>query len=111
MNVRSKSNNENMDVADRIFHALDIESKKYIFKKDLTQALLDRGILADDIRIRQTTQALDKLKDKDRINATAFRELVTPHITLIEKALTGNLVIPDFKNFASFITNIYNRTL
>jgi len=100
-----------MDVSDRLFHSLDIESKGYIVKHDLEQALLDRGILFDDMRIRQTAQGLKELKEKERINATAFRALISPHITLIEKALTGNLVIPDFKNFVSFITNLYNRTL
>ena len=100
-----------MDVATRIFNALDIESRGYIFKQDLIQALLDRGILLDDVRIRQTAEGLKKLKEKDKIDESLFRKLVIPHITLIEKALIGNLVIPDFKNFASFITNLYNRTL
>src|SRR3989344_8936928 len=107
----AETNNQSMSVIDRIFNALDIESRGYILKQDLIQALLDRGVLLEDSRIRQTAQGLKKFKEKDKINATAFQELVSPHITLIEKALTGNLVIPDFKNFASFITNLYNRTL
>lgn len=100
-----------MDAIDRIFHALDVESRGFIHKHDFVQALLDRGILADDVRIRQTTQGLEAIADDEPIDAILFRTLVRPHITLIEKALTGNLVIPDFKNFASFITNLYNRTL
>ncbi|OGH88053.1 MAG: hypothetical protein A3J93_02680 [Candidatus Magasanikbacteria bacterium RIFOXYC2_FULL_42_28] len=103
--------NLDMDTIGRIFYSLDIDSKDYIFKQDLLQALHDRGILADDSRIRQTMAGLKKYNEKDRINAAAFRALVQPHITLIEKALIGDLVIPDFKNFASFITNLYNRTL
>ncbi len=100
-----------MDVIDRIFHALDVESRGFIYKHTFVQALLDRGILADDVRIRQATQGLEVLDDDDPIDSAHFRALVRPHITLIEKALTGNLVIPDFKNFASFIINLYNRTL
>src|SRR3989339_616449 len=103
--------NLDMDTIGRIFYSLDIDSKDYIFKQDLLQALHDRGILADDSRIRQTMAGLKKYNEKDRINAAAFRALVQPHITLIEKALIGDLVIPDFKHFASFITNLYNRTL
>lgn len=99
------------DPAERIFLALDVSSKGYIHRDDLLQALNDRGILADDARIRQTVAGLHTFKDNDQITVKAFRELVAPHITLIEKALTGELVIPDFKNFASFITNLYNRTL
>lgn len=94
-----------------MFNSLDIESKGHIFKKDLNLALTDRGILLDDVRIRQTTEQLKKLKENDKIDLSIFSKLVSPHITLIEKALTGNLVIPDFKNFASFITNLYNRTI
>ncbi len=111
MSSKEKDNNITMSAVERIFNSLDFESRGYILKQDLIQALLDRGILTDDVRIRQTTQGLKKISDKQKIDLKIFRELVSPHITLIEKALTGNLVIPDFKNFASFITNLYNRTL
>ena len=106
-----KKTNQEMDAVDRIFNSLDIDSKGYIFKHNLIEALHDRGILTDDARIRQTTDGLKKYTEKERLSAGIFRSLVLPHITLIEKALTGNLVIPDFKNFSSFITNLYNRTL
>ncbi len=105
-----KSNAE-MDVATRIFNALDKESNGYILKETITEALNNCGILSDDIRISQTNLGLKKYGDKERINVSSFRTLVSPHITLIEKALTGGLVIPDFKNFTSFITNLFNRTL
>jgi glutaminase len=111
MNTPNKSDNQTMDTVDRIFHALDTTSSGYILKHDLKSALLDRGIIESDPRIRQTIEGLKKYSENDHINGAAFRQLVSPHITLIEKALTGNLVIPDFKNFASFITNLYNRTL
>ena len=75
------------------------------------EALHNRGILEDDIRVRQTMEGLKRCKPEERITITNFRNLVSPHITLIEKALTGKLVIPDFKNFTSFVTNLYNRTL
>jgi glutaminase len=106
-----KKQYEETDSVIRIFNALDKDSKGFIIKGDLLDALHDRGILEDDARIRETTLGLKKYKGKQRISAKAFRELVHPHITLIEKALTGALVIPDFKNFGSFITNLYNRTL
>ncbi len=106
-----KQTNQEMDVVERIFHALDADSKGHVTKGDFIQALHDRGILADDVRIRQTTLGLKQYKDNGPITYTDFRKLVSPHITLIEKALTGGLVIPDFKNFASFVTNLYNRTL
>ena len=111
LSMPNKKQNFEMDPATRIFNALDIRSEEYIFKKDLLEALHNRGILEDDMRIRQTTQGLKKYKAKQRISRSAFVDLVRPHITLIEKALTGALVIPDFKNFTSFVTNLYNRTM
>ena len=111
MSKEKSPNNNRKDVVDRIFCALDVESRGSITKKILVQALLDRGIEPNDVRIRQTAQGLEKYTENEKINATSFRALVSPHITLIEKALTGNLVIPDFRNFVSFLTNIYNRTL
>jgi glutaminase len=109
--AKKHKSNQEMDVAERIFNALDIDSRGYVLKAEILGALHDRGILSDDVRIRQTVQGLAARTEKERITLGIFRLLVAPHITLIEKALTGNLVIPDFKNFASFVTNLYNRTL
>lgn len=99
------------DVIDLIFDSLDIESRGLIKKGDLIDALKFRGILEDDIRIKGVMDSLSKTNKDDDISPLTFRKLVGPYITLIEKALTGNLVIPDFTNFCSFITNLYNRTI
>ncbi|MBI4894952.1 MAG: glutaminase [Candidatus Aenigmarchaeota archaeon] len=98
------------DTIDYIFDALDIEANGSIKKSDIIEALNRHGILEDDLRIKETVQALNKLDDS-RIYPEEFRKIVSPNITLIEKAMTGKLIIPDFNNFYSFITNIYNRTI
>lgn len=99
-----------VDVIDLIFSSLDVEAKGFIKKSNLIDALNFRGILADDIRIKEVVSALGRVQE-DNISPAEFRKIVSPHITLIEKALTGNLIIPDFTNFSSFITNLYNRTI
>ena len=111
--VTSKTSDKkaSADVIDLIFSSLDIEARGFIKKGDLIEALNFRGILEDDIRIKNVMEALSKTNKNDDISPQTFRKLVGPYITLIEKALTGNLVIPDFKNFCSFITNLYNRTI
>lgn len=109
--VTEPKSNQDMDVVERIFNALDNDSKGYVYKNDILGALNDRGILIDDVRIRDTALGLKSHKATDKISAATFRSLVSPHVTLIEKALTGGLVIPDFKNFTSFVSNLYNRTL
>ncbi|MBI3342069.1 glutaminase [Candidatus Curtissbacteria bacterium] len=102
--------NARADIIELIFSSLDIESRGFINKGDLIDALSFRGILDDDIRIKDVVQALNSHKDKD-VPLPVFRKIVSPYITIIEKALTGSLTIPDFTNFCSFITNLYNRTL
>ena len=109
--TKKASSSKPADVIDLIFSSLDIEARGFIKKGDLIDALNFRGILEDDIRIKNVMEALSKTNKDDDIPPQTFRRIVGPYITLIEKALTGSLVIPDFKNFCSFITNLYNRTI
>jgi len=107
-----KAEKKDQDFIDRMFDALDIDSRGYIRKDDLINALKVRGILDDDARIKDAIKYLNKnYKKNDDISLASFRKIVGPNVTLIEKALTGSLIIPDFKNFCSFITNIFNRTI
>ncbi len=99
-----------LDAIDYLFSALDVNAMGAIKREDLLSALARHGILEDDLRIKEAVQTLNKLGDT-KISADVFRKIVGPNITLIEKAMTGKLVIPDFNNFYSFITNIYNRTI
>jgi glutaminase len=100
-----------MDEIDRIFDSLDTTSRGYIYKDEIIEALAIRGIVQGDLRIKETMTALKKHTKESKISPKEFRSIVGANITLIEKAVTGNLIIPDFKNFCSFITNLYNRTL
>jgi len=108
--AEKKTEAKKEDVIDLIFKSLDVKGIGSIKKNDLLEALYFRGILEDDLRIRGVVEALNSSKDEG-ISPSRFRTIVSPHITLIEKALTGNLIIPDFVNFCSFITNLYNRTI
>lgn len=99
------------DVKDNIFNALDVKSSGFITKGDLLSALADEGILESDTRIKETIQNIAReTKNGGDISQEAFKRIIGSNITLIEKALTGKLVIPDFRNFCSHVTNIYNRT-
>ena len=98
------------DAIDYIFSALDVEAQGTIRKSDILGALEMRGILEDDLRIKETVEALNKIGD-GKISQESFRNIVGPNITLIERAMTGKLIIPDFNNFYSIIKNIYNRTI
>lgn len=98
------------DSIDYIFSALDAVARGSIKKSDLLGALARNGVLEDDIRIKDTVQG--NPKDKEAlITPDTFRKLIAPDITVIEKAMTGRLVVPDFSNFCGLLTNIHNRTV
>ena len=91
-----------------LFKALDTDGGGSILKKDIINALQSKGILLTDPRIKETASKLKEFKDTEKISLKQFHEIVVQNITLIEKALKGDLIIPDFKSFTDKITEIYN---
>lgn len=108
MNANGKA--KKRDVIDCLFDSLDVKSKGQILREDVLETLRAKGILEDDLRIRETVKNL-KAYDARQISAKNFREIIGQNVMIAEKALAGGLVIPDFKNFCSFIVNMHNRTL
>ena len=94
--------------SENIFKSLDFEGKNFIYKKDIINALESRGILMTDPRIQITASKVNQFKDMEPINASQFYETIAQNITLIEKALKGDLIIPDFSSFTSKISTIFN---
>ena len=94
-----------------IFRSLDLNGSGTILKKDLIEALESRGILMTDPRIQGTYNKLKKFKDTEGINPKVFHETIVDNITLIEKALKGDLIIPDFASFSSLLSDIFEETL
>ena len=94
---------------ENLFNSLDVQSKGYIYKKSLIEALNLRGIVLTDLRIKATVDMLHDISDSEKINFDRFQQLVLPNVTIIEKALTGDLVIPDFASFKKNIRSIYDE--
>ncbi len=103
-------NGNTRSVFDNLFESLDVHSTGKILREDILEALKTKGILEDDLRIKETVQNLRSYALK-QISPKDFRGIIEQNVTIIEKALAGGLVIPDFKNFCGFITNMHNRTL
>ncbi len=100
------------DAKDNIFNSLDVNSSGFITKDILLNALAGEGIVENDTRIKDTVENIAKeTKKGGDISRESFKRIISSNITLIEKSLTGKLVIPDFRNFCSQVTNIYNRTI
>ena len=53
---------------------------------------------------------MDLLSLRDQLSVEIFYDVIRPNILLIEKALQGKVVIPDFLGFCSEVRNIYEAT-
>ncbi len=92
-----------------LFKSLDLDGDGTINKLDILNALQDEGILQDDQRISHTIQKLSLLSNSDAIDLKAFHDIISKNLTLIERSLKGDLVIPDFMTFSEIITDIYEK--
>ncbi len=92
-----------------IFNVLDEQGSGTVTKHQLLDALKEQGILVSDPRIKDTVGALALLRDNESIDVNRFRDIVRPNISLIERTLKRNLIIPDFKSFTNQIKTIFDK--
>ena len=93
---------------ENLFNSLDSNGKGEILKKDVISALESRGILMNDPRIADTFKKLNMFHDTEVINLRQFYDIIFSNITLIEKALKGDLIIPDFRSLSEKLVDIYH---
>lgn len=66
------------------------------------------GLGADDPRLAGMVDALEEEGGPGALlDFTSFTHVVSPCVELVRRALTGNLVIPDFERFCRRLTAIY----
>ncbi|MEM6850792.1 MAG: glutaminase A [Pseudomonadota bacterium] len=69
------------------------------------------GILKDDRRIAETMAAFSQFSDLEPIQFETFVKIISPsNTTLINRALRGELVVPDFRAFREKLVTIYEIT-
>ena len=100
-------NEINQITSKALFESLDINGNNEITKKDILDALKSKGILKDDPRIKETVQKLKQFKDTDLIDVFKFHDIIFQNITLVERALKGDLIIPDFRSFSTIVTSVF----
>ena len=93
-----------------LFRSLDLENKGEITVSALLDSLLSVGLNPDDARLAETTRKLDKLSLRDKLSYAQFCDLVRPNILLVDQALQGNMVIPDFAQFCEKLQEIFSTT-
>ncbi len=93
-----------------IFDSLQPDARAAIRASVLHERLVDAGLRPDDHRLHDVFRALDQLGDQP-IGYETFASTIGPCRVLVERALAGKLVIPDFSEFCREIQAIYESTL
>ena len=71
--------------------------------------LLEAGIVEKDLRISDIIKNLKKYKDTQEISLENFKSIVQKNISIFEKSVNKNFIIPDFKLFKDEIEKIYDE--
>ena len=93
----------------RYFDTLRGENSQ-LSKEKLLFFLSTNGIVKTDPRIDDTLKKLNELDiEHPFMDLDKFIECIEPSIVLIDKVLSGQLIIPDFKDFTYSILDIYQK--
>ena len=105
---------------ERLFRSLDHGNDRTISPRDFAQVLAEVGLARDDQRIRESMAALERYAEcvvpaeesevRIRIPRDAFCRAIRHNILLVERALQGRMVIPDFRGFCDSVSDIYDAT-
>jgi glutaminase len=94
----------------RLFRSLDTHSEGKIFVSDLLDTFKQVGLDVNDGRLYKTMSRLEKFGLRDQLSVEQFCEIIRPNILLVEQALQGKVIIPDFLNFCDQVNDIYEVT-
>jgi glutaminase len=106
-----------IDNEDKIlFDSLDKDSKGFIYYSDLIETFEAVGIKRTDPRIKIKESdinysAAENKEGSGEISYKSFKNIIQQSQgNLVQDAIKGNLIIPDFKNFSKEIDRIYSET-
>lgn len=94
----------------RLLRAFDLEGTGIYSRRVLTETLARTGLHADDVRLAQSMERLKACPDDRPLDASQLLEIIRPNITLIERAVRGNLVVPDFPALSVDMQEIFDLT-
>jgi len=94
----------------RLFRSLDLEGRGAVRIGDLLSVFDRAGLRRDDHRIAEALAALENRSLREELDFEAFCRAVRPDILIVEQALQGSLVIPDFDGFAARVGEIHAST-
>lgn len=78
--------------------------------KELMNALSMSGLDIKDERLRSTFNNIRQLNTEDMLTEGRFAEMVAPdELSLVQRALSGGLAIPDFDSFKAQISGLFEE--
>ena len=89
----------------RLFRSLDIDNSGQASSQRLQASLERLGLLADDPRLRETYQGLSGCTS---FGEEQFERFTRQNILLVEQALQGKLVVPDFPRFTRTLQGTFD---
>jgi glutaminase len=99
---------------ERLFRALDMDRDVHVRRRELETLLQLAGISIDDARLTRSRDALVQAERKRTEEPTdvplpkaEFCNAIRHDILLIERALQGHMVVPDFQEFCNEIKKLH----
>jgi len=89
----------------RLFRSLDSDNDGRVTTRRMRSSLERLGLQADDPRLQET---YDGLAAVDSFGEDEFERFTKRNILLVEQALQGNLVVPDFPDFTKALRAIFD---
>lgn len=93
-----------------LFKIIDIDNDGVLTQKDLLAFFNEVGFSKDDPRLKNVYEELGTYGGK-QILPYDFSKIISSASLLIERAIKGELAIPDFENFTKKIDEIYSEVL
>jgi len=103
---------ESVRIAVQLFSILDQQAKNSVLSGHFLDVLDSTGLKRHDVRLEQVFQRLDELgglrKDIE-LNSDQFIQMIQGSTILINRAIQGKLIVPNFPNFCEDIANLHKK--
>ncbi len=93
----------------KLFAAYDRKGEGKLALADLVDVFNRMGLKRDDPRLQSFFAATSKLDSSSAIDLQTFQSLLKTNPLLIQKAMQGQLIIPEFDRFQDQITEIFDQ--
>jgi len=94
----------------RLLGALQMNDAGRIPPRALPDALARVGLRAHDVRLAESMHRLAQFPHDAALSSEEMIQVIRPNASLIERALRGSLVVPDFSSFCDEVREIHEET-